>query len=147
MRPLLTVSLMAVQLTVTAALAAGSSKLEVTAAWLRATPPGASVGAGYFTLHNAGSKDLKLMSVQTKLAGSAEIHQSFMRNGEEEMREVDGGLPVKAGQTVKLEPGSYHLMLMGLDHPLAAGTSEKLTLMLDDGTNIEVNAPVRDEAP
>jgi copper(I)-binding protein len=63
------------------------------------------------------------------------------------MRPVEGGLTIEAGQTVRLEPGGYHLMLMGLDHPLTAGSSGALTLVLADGSKIEVTAPIRAEAP
>jgi copper(I)-binding protein len=125
----------------------GAKDLQVSDAWLRATPPGSSVAAGYLTLHNASQKDLKVVGVQTKLATSAEIHQSYEHNGKEEMRPVEGGLTIQAGQTVHLAPGGYHLMLMGLDHPLTAGTSGMATLVLADGSKIEVNTPIRAEAP
>ena len=132
---------------ITGASADGSKSLQVSGAWLRATPPGSTVAAGYFTLHNAGQRDLKIVGVETKLAKSAEIHQSFTRNGNEEMRPVEGGLAVKAGQSARLAPGGYHVMLMGLDHPLVAGGTGTVTLVLDDGTRLEVTAPIRSEAP
>jgi copper(I)-binding protein len=128
-------------------LADDAKDLQVSDAWLRATPPGASVAAGYLTLHNAGHQDFKLVGVLTKLAQSAHVHESFQHNGEEEMRPVHDGLPIKAGQTVHLAPSGYHIMLMGLDHPLTVGSIGALTLVLDDGSKVEVTAPVRDEAP
>jgi len=53
-----------------------------------------------------------------------------------------------AGKTVKLAPGGYHVMLMGLNTPLQAGRSIplKLTFELADKKRetIELNVEVRD---
>ncbi len=124
-----------------------AQSLQISKAWLRATPPGASVDAGYFTLLNHGNRTLRIVGIQTALAKSAEIHQSFERDGREQMRSVEGGLAIGPGQTVALTPGSYHLMLMGLDHALVAGTSGVITLLLDDGSKLVTTIPVLTEWP
>ena len=51
-----------------------------------------------------------------------------MDNGVMSMRPVPGGLEIKPGQTVVLNPESFHLMLMGLKQPLAQGERMKATL-------------------
>jgi hypothetical protein len=38
------------------------------------------------------------------------------------------GIDVPAGATVKLAPGGYHIMLMGLKHALVVGETIQLTL-------------------
>jgi len=73
-----------------------------------------------------------------------------MENGVMRMRGVDA-LPLPAGKTVKLEPAGYHLMLMGLQHPLRPGDNVSIKLTVDrpggQRTQITVNAPVRDSPP
>jgi len=128
-------------------LADGAQDLQISKAWLRATPPGSAVGAGYFTLLNNGKRSLRIVGIQTALAKSAEIHQSFEHDGHEQMRSVEGGLAISPGQTVALTPGSYHLMLMELDHTLVAGTSGVITLLLDDGSKLTTRIPVLTESP
>ena len=130
--------------TATAVFADGAQDLQVSHAWIRATPPGAPVGAAYFSLHNRGTHPIRVVGIQTKLAQSAEIHQSFTQNGREQMRPVTEGLAVAPGQSVDLKPGSYHVMLMGLDHPLVAGTAGVMTLLLDDGSRLDTSVPVLD---
>lgn len=129
------------------ALADAARNLQVLDPWLRATPPGSTVAAGYLTLRNTGATDLKLVGVSSPLAQSSEIHQSIDQNSLAEMRPVKGGLVVKAGQTLSMAPGGYHLMLMGLDHPLVAGSSGTLTLLLGDGSRLQVTVPVRAQEP
>jgi copper(I)-binding protein len=66
------------------------------------------------------------------------------------MRAVDA-LPLPAGQAVALQPGSYHVMLMGLKAPIQAGERVPLTLTVEgeDGkrTAVEVKAEARSAAP
>jgi hypothetical protein len=51
-----------------------------------------------------------------------------MDKGVMSMRPVQGGLEIKPGQTVVLNPDSFHLMLMGLKQPLVKGERVKATL-------------------
>ena len=48
------------------------------------------------------------------LAGVAEIHEMKMEGSIMRMRELERGLEIPAGATVTLEPGSFHLMFIGL---------------------------------
>ena len=60
------------------------------------------------------------------------------------------GIDLAAGQTVKLAPGGYHVMLIDLKQPLKAGDSVPLTLTLERAdktrTTVETKAAVRDMA-
>ncbi|WP_051278342.1 copper chaperone PCu(A)C [Solimonas flava] len=128
------------------ALAAGP--VSVISPWLRATPPGASVAGGYATFRNDGDVPRRVVSVSVEpaLAASAAIHSMSHEGGMMRMREVDG-LDLPAHGSVSLAPGGLHLMLMGLKQPLAAGQSQRLQFVLDDGTRLSVDFPVRDSAP
>lgn len=58
------------------------------------------------------------------------------------MREVTM-IEIEADQTVKLEPGGYHIMLMGLAKPLEEGEKVALTLNFDMSGEMTIDAEVR----
>jgi copper(I)-binding protein len=47
---------------------------------------------------------------------------------------------------VILKPGGYHLMVLGLHHPLAAGTHFPVTLRFADGSTAQVRVAVENRA-
>ncbi|MDP3124813.1 MAG: copper chaperone PCu(A)C, partial [Thiobacillus sp.] len=61
------------------------------------------------------------------------------------MREVQA-LDLPKGKTVALQPGGFHIMLMNLKKPIAAGEIIPLTLVIESGgkrQNVEVKAEAR----
>ena len=47
------------------------------------------------------------------------------------MREVTSGIEIKPGQTIRFEPSGYHIMFVGLRHPLKEGDHIKATLQFE----------------
>ena len=47
------------------------------------------------------------------------------------MREVAGDIEIKPGETIKLEPGSSHLMFVNLMQPLREGEKVRGTLTFE----------------
>jgi len=119
---------------------AGALKIEHP--WSRATPPGASVGVGYLIIENTGTDDDRLVSIKGAVSPDIEMHQSLEKNGVATMRMVEGGIPVPAGKTVKLEPGGYHLMLKKLKEPLKKGDSVPVTLTFEKAGSVDVDLSV-----
>ena len=109
-----------------AAAAAREGAVEVTDAWARATLGKAENGAAYLTLSSPAPDRLTRLS--TPVAAKAELHLMTMEGGVMTMRPVEGGLEIKPGQTVVLNPESLHLMLIGLKQPLVQGERVKATL-------------------
>ena len=121
--------------------------VTVSAPWIRATPPGVSVGAGYGTFANDGATPRKIVGIETSAASSAMLHSMSHDDGMMQMREV-GTLEVPAHGSVALAPGhGYHLMLMGLKQPLAEGQTVPVTFTFDDGSKLKVDFAVRATAP
>ena len=56
-------------------------------------------------------------------------------------------LDIPAGRSVTLEPGSYHVMLVDLAHPLSVGDKVPLTLTFQNAGTIDVVAVVEPGAP
>jgi len=109
--------------------------------WSRATPPGATVGAGYLVIRNTGKSADRLVGAATPAAAMVQVHEIRMADGEMQMREVDD-LEIPAGGSVHLEPGGLHLMLMDLVAPLVTGTTVPVTLEFAGAGRIPVKLPV-----
>jgi copper(I)-binding protein len=125
----------------------GDPGVEVTDVWARPTAPGAQNGAVYMTLESAGADALTAASVPATVAGSVEIHETMAADdsgmGDMAMRPIDR-LDLPAGQRVVLEPGGYHIMLVGLAAPLDAGSSVELSLRFECADPAHVTASIED---
>lgn len=118
--------------------------LTVEQAWARATRPGQEVGAAYMNLRSATERTL--VRIETPVAEAVEIHSMRMKEGVMQMRMLEK-LALPAGQVVKLEPGGLHLMLVGLEKPLAHGESVTFRLHTTDAQGksdvTETHVPIR----
>lgn len=115
--------------------------IEVEDLWLRESIPGQPNGAGFGMLRNHGENDLFLIGASVNIAHDVEIHQHVMEGGQMRMEQIEA-LTVPAGSYVRMQPGGYHLMLMRLKEPLQQGEHHVITLIFNDGSTLEVNAPV-----
>jgi periplasmic copper chaperone A len=116
--------------------------IHISQPWSRATPKGASAGAGYMTITNKGTGPDRVNCVSSDAAAQCQIHTMTMDNGVMKMRPVEGGLEILPGQTVTLKPGGLHMMLIDLKHPLEAGSTMKATLKFDHAGTVDVEYPV-----
>jgi copper(I)-binding protein len=122
---------------------AKAGDLVISQAWSRATPNGAKIGAGYFTIENKGATADKLVGVSGDVSSRIEVHEMSMNNGVMKMRPVDGGLTIDPGKTVKLAPSGYHLMIMDLKSPLKQGDKLPLTLQFEKAGKVAVTLDVQ----
>ena len=132
------------QLAMTAASATDydAGSIHISQPWSRATPKGASAGAAYMTLTNNGKTPDRVNCVSSDASAECQIHSMTMDNGVMQMRPVEGGLEIKPGETVTLKPGSFHMMLLNLKHPLEQGNAMKATLKFDNGGTVDVEYPI-----
>jgi periplasmic copper chaperone A len=117
--------------------------LVISQAWSRATPNGAKIGTGYFTIENKGTAADKLIRVTGDVSDKIEVHEMSMNNGVMKMRPVDGGLTIDPGKTVKLAPSGYHLMIMDLKSPLKQGGKVPVTLEFEKAGKVAVTLDVQ----
>ena len=109
-------------------IAAGDApSITVDHPWARPSAGAAKTGAAYFTITDQGAADT-LTAATTPVAATAEVHETINDNGTMKMRPVPGGLALTPGKPVRLAPGGYHVMLMGLKAPLKSGDTFPLTL-------------------
>jgi hypothetical protein len=111
--------------------------------WARATPSGASAGAGYFTVTNTGTTPDRLVAATSEAASSADIHEMTMANGVMQMRPLKDGLELKPGETVQLKPGGEHVMMTGLKQPLKQGDHIKGTLSFEKAGKVDIEYDVK----
>ena len=102
------------------------STISITDAW---APPSLSQAAGvaYITIENKGPADA-LTRVEAKaVTTQAELHTHVeTADGVVQMRKLDA-LAIPAKSTVTMQPGGHHIMLIGLEKPMADGKDFELT--------------------
>lgn len=127
---------------------AGSHGVELSDAWARASPGAAKMGAAYVTLHNPGKTADRLVGASAPVADSIELHM-VQKDGDILRMRPTSAIEVGPGATTKLEPGGYHLMLMGLKAPLKNGDRFPLQLRFEHaGTEtVEVKVGPSVDAP
>ncbi len=129
------------------------SDLVVSGAWARpaevsdSSAMGGSVSAVYMTVENHSGRADRLTGAKTDVADMVELHETRMVDGVMQMRPVSGGIEVPAQGQVSLEPGGYHIMLMGLRQDLAEGNRIRVTLIFESGKEIAVEALVQAAPP
>jgi copper(I)-binding protein len=128
-----------------AACAGGAAKAPtISGAWARAAAVTDKPTAAYLEISNPGNQADALIGASSPAAASVEIHETTTdASGMTGMHPVDR-IDVPAGGEVRLEPGGFHLMLMGLDQPLKAGDTIKLDLKFEKAGTITVDAAVRE---
>lgn len=115
--------------------------LEIEHPWSRATPAGAKVAGGYFTITNTGSAD-RLLSISSDISAKAELHEMGVKDGVMTMRPVSGGLEIPAGGKVALKPGGYHLMFVDLKRQPKQGETFSATLTFEKAGTVTVQFAV-----
>ncbi|TIV69654.1 MAG: copper chaperone PCu(A)C [Mesorhizobium sp.] len=117
--------------------------LEIGHPWSRATPPGAKVAGGYFTVTNKGSSPDRLLSISSEISDKAELHEMGVKDGVMTMRPVSGGLEIPAGGKVELKPGGYHIMFTGLKRQPKKGEVFAATLTFESAGAVKVKFAVQ----
>ena len=120
--------------------------LEITGAWVRATPPNRDVTAAYLVIRNRSDRPGELLSVETPAAGYTELHTMRQVDDMMEMEKIDRLVVPAQGEAV-LEPGGNHIMLFGVRNPLAEGEEVTLTLRFGDQSTRTVTAEVLKSRP
>ncbi|MEM8848503.1 MAG: copper chaperone PCu(A)C [Pseudomonadota bacterium] len=119
--------------------------LSIIHPYVIATAPNAPVAGAYMTIVNTGGDDVLLSAeVPDTKAGLVRLHDTSIEDGIMRMIEVEGGIPIPAGQTVTLESGGLHLMLMQLPQGLADGDLVPATLTFQEAGDVQAVFLVQD---
>ena len=119
-----------------------SATVVIEQPWSRATAGNARTTAAYMTLRNVGAAADRLVSAATPLAETVELHTVIKEGSVMRMRPV-AAIDVPAGGATTLQPGGFHVMILGLHKPLKEGTRLPLTLTFEKAGSVAVEATVR----
>lgn len=100
------------------------------------SPKMAKAGAGFMMIKNTGDADDTLLEVRADFP-KVQIHTTEEKDGIAKMIHIDG-LPIPAGEAVKLAPGGLHIMFMGLSDPLQEGAEIPATLVFENAGEVEI---------
>lgn len=116
--------------------------LKLMAPWVRASVPGQVNGAGYVQIDNKAKQGDRLVSASASGVNRVELHTIITENGVAKMREVTG-IDVPASGSVKLSPGGFHIMFLGLTEPFKAGATVPVTLKFEKAGEVKVNFEIK----
>lgn len=137
--------------TLAGAAVANTRPIVVSAPWSR---PAVGTGVVYMTIANLSGTPNRLVGAASPVAGAVEIHESteamnstgsmngMAMGGVASMHRV-AFVPVRAHATVKLAPGGYHIMLIGLHHDLHADQTFPLRLHFSHAGWVAVSVRVQ----
>jgi periplasmic copper chaperone A len=115
--------------------------IAVTTPWTRAAGQNGT-GAGFLSIANRGSTADRLVGASSPIARVVEIHTHIREGDILRMRPV-AAVDLPPGGTVTLQPGGFHLMLIGLKEPLIQGQSVPLTLRFERAGEVQVMLAVQ----
>ena len=111
-------------------------------AYIRLLPPTQKVTGAFMVLKNHSAENRAVVSAQSDVSASMELHTHVHDNGVMRMRQVEK-IDVPAQGEAVLKPGGLHMMLIGLKQPLTLGQIVDIKLSFDDGSSDVIQAEVK----
>jgi hypothetical protein len=121
---------------------AGSGMSEGESGGMGRAAPG--TGAVFMRLANEGREADRLVGGRTSVAQTVEIHETRMEGEVMKMQMLADGLEIPAEGEVLLQPGGYHVMLIGIERDLAVGDRFAVDLQFEKSGTLTVEAEVRE---
>ena len=94
--------------------------------------------AGYFELENTNNFDDKLLSVKGDISNKIELHNTKKHDGVMKMYKIESGIDIKKNNSLKFEPGKYHLMIMSVNKKILE-EEYLLSLYFQKSKKIDIN--------
>jgi len=118
--------------------AASADTLTVTDPWVKTAESGMS--AAFAVIENSSDEDVTIVAATSDAYPMLELHEVV----DGAMQELGAGMVVPADGELALEPGGFHIMVMGVDEPIEAGDEVAFTLELEDGSTVDFTATAKD---
>jgi copper(I)-binding protein len=130
-------------LTLTLIPAAGEEAgVSVRDAWIRETPPGVAMMAGYMKLRNNTSRRQVLVAASSSGFETVTIHRTIVKDGMAGMAHAPQ-IELTPNASLIFMPGGYHLMLMNPKRTLRAGDPVVINLEFRGGLVLPIAFEVR----
>src|SRR5438034_10296107 len=124
------------------AAAGDEAGISVRDAWVRETPPGMAMTAGYMVLQNKTSRPQVLVAASSSDFETVMIHRTVARQGMTRM-EHSPEIELLPNASLLFAPGGYHLMLQNPKRILRAGDRVDIQLEFRGGLVLPVVYEVR----
>lgn len=125
-------------MTLLTGMAVAQAPPSASAAWVAEPGAGATSTTAYALIENPTMYEVFVVTVTTDAAGTAEVAE-----GPGDTAKTVRELSVPAYGSTELKPGGMQIRLKDLKRALKAGDTVALTLTLDSGAVIKVEAPVK----
>jgi copper(I)-binding protein len=128
-------------LTLSAA-ASEEAGVSVRDAWVRESPPGVAMTAGYMALRNNTSRSQVLVAASSSGFETVMMHRTVVKDGMARMEHAPA-IELSPGASLIFAPGGYHLMLMHPKRTLRVGDRVVINLEFRGGLVLPVAFEVR----
>ena len=116
--------------------------VSVRDAWIRETPPGMTMMAGYMELRNNTSRSQVLVAASSSGFESVMIHRTIVKDGMAGMVHASQ-IELTPNASLIFAPGGFHLMLMKPNRTVRAGDRIVINLEFRGGLVLPVAFQVR----
>lgn len=111
--------------------------------YARSARPNAPTGAAFMMLQSQTDQDLKLIGVRSDVAKRVELHTHIDKgDGIMQMRQIEGGIAIPAGESHMMKRGGDHVMLMGLNQSLVDGETITVIFEFENAKDMTVEIPI-----
>lgn len=114
-----------------------AADVSVRNAWVRESPPGMTMMAGYMALRNNTSRSQLLVAASSSGFETVMIHRTIIKDGMASMVHAPQ-IELAPNASLIFAPGGYHLMLMNPKRTLRAGDRVDITLEFRGGLVLPV---------
>ncbi|WP_297082712.1 copper chaperone PCu(A)C [uncultured Demequina sp.] len=120
-------------------------EITITDPWVKAVDDGMTAAFGELT--NGTDQAIVLVSAATDASPMVELHETVTGDdGAAMMMHKEDGFTIEPGESLVMEPGGNHIMLMGVDEPIEVGAEVELSLAFEDGSTFEFTAVAKEFA-
>jgi len=115
--------------------------IQIKSAWMIPGIKG-NTSAAYFIIVNPLDQQDRLLSVNSKIAGSVELHQTSMNNGNMTML-PQASVDIPAHSMVEFKPLGNHAMFIGLQEDLKVGDKVETDFNFEKSGTITIKIEIK----
>lgn len=120
-----------------------TDKIKIIDPWMRVGAQGKATGV-FFKIENNSDKVDTLYKASSNISKKTEIHETYdAGNDMMGMREVKQ-IVVQPGSTFELKPGSFHIMLIGLNHDVKKNDEAEISLFFKNAGEIVIKIQAKE---
>lgn len=123
--------------------AMASAHMVIEDAYARVSSDMAISGAAFLSIFNHSDVDDRLVAASSDIAERVELHTHIEdTGGVMRMVEIEDGIDLPAGETIRLQRGGLHVMFLGLNASLEHGDEVEVTFTFETADPVTMMIPV-----